>query len=258
MKILLYSFLGVCILIAIIIKSFFMLREKNAFNIDKDFLRSSCFQAIVVIISVYLGFFASFALNHIITSQEEQKEKDKIIVLLKKEFSQNYANLNNIETLLKADLDFLKKGKITITPLGDFYFDAWDKVRSSNSNFLIKMATKDFMKLTNCYFILKIIQTKVRDRELYRIYNESRSSNFLERMEVLDKNILDAVEKIRPVFKQAQDYLYEIHDWKVAGGSFYTDEGLVVELDYKKTSTEEVSKEPKVEDKQIESQGVPK
>lgn len=164
---------------------------------------------------------------------EEQRDRDKLIHLLKKEFSQNYAILNNVEMLLNKDLEDLKNNKMTTTPLGRIYFDVWNLAQSGRSDFLLKIKTGDYFKIGNCYFILKIIDTKIADRELYRIYGEDRN-NFISRMETLDKNILSNIEKIRPIFKQAQDYLYKIHNWRVKGYSFRTEEGLVVEQDIQK------------------------
>ncbi len=80
---------------------------------------------------------------------------------------------------------------------------------------------------------MKIIDTKIADRELYRIYGEGKD-NFIPRMETLDKNILNNISKIRAVFKQAQDYLYKIHNWRVKGYSFHTEDGIVVEQDIQK------------------------
>lgn len=181
---------------------------------------------IPIFIGIIIGY-SLFSLGQII---EEHKDKNTLIVLLKKEFSQNYAILNNIEMLLNKDLADLKNNKITITPLGHFYFDAWNLAQSGKSDFLLKISTGDYFKLSNCYFILKIIDTKIIDRESYRIYGEGRN-NFVSRMEALDKNILDNVTKVRLVFKQAQDYLYKIHNWKVKGYTFHTEDGVVVEQD---------------------------
>ncbi len=177
---------------------------------------------------VFVGIIIGYLLFSLGQTIEDHKETNKLIVLLKKEFSQNYAILNNVEMLLNKDLEDLKNNKMTTTPLGRIYFDAWSLAQSGRSDFLLKIKTGGYFKLSNCYFILKIIDTKISDRELYRIYGESRD-NFISRMETLDKNILNNISKIRPVFKQAQDYLYKIHNWRVKGYSFRTEDGIVVE-----------------------------
>lgn len=179
-------------------------------------------------IPILIGIIIGYSLFNFGQTIEEYREKNKLIVLFKKEFSQNYAILNNIEMLLNKDLGDLKNNKITITPLGRFYFDAWSLAQSGKSDFLLKISTGDYFKLNNCYFILKIIDTKIADRELYRIYGEGRD-NFISRMEALDKNILDNIVKVRSVLKEAQDYLYKIHNWRVKGNTFHTEDGLVVE-----------------------------
>ncbi len=72
-----------------------------------------------VFVGIIIGY-SLFSLGQII---EEHREKNKLIVLLKKEFSQNYAILNNVEMLLNKDLEDLKNNKMTITPLGRIYFE---------------------------------------------------------------------------------------------------------------------------------------
>ena len=144
------------------------------------------------------------------------------------ELPQNHANINNVRNILTKDLDDLQNGKLSITPLISFRFTAWEQAQYGQADLLGHAETADVMALRNCYFILYILEGKIRDREQYRLFNEGKAG-FVERMQALDRNILDKLDHAQEVLEQAQEFLERIHQWKVKGRSFSLDRGLVIE-----------------------------
>ena len=159
---------------------------------------------------------------------EKAGYNDRLIRSMKIELSQNWANINNIRSILKQDLKNLEGGQITITPLLSFRFDAWRQAQHGPAKLLEDTDTKDLMKLTYCYSVLEILQDKIHDREQYRLLRES-SPGFVERMKKLDQNILEKLDHAQKLIEVAQSYLYSIHDWVVTGESFSVEAGLVLE-----------------------------
>ncbi|MEK7282075.1 MAG: hypothetical protein AAB037_06995, partial [Chloroflexota bacterium] len=154
---------------------------------------------------------------------------NQAILALKNELSENFSNINNIRDILKKDLVDLTQGKVAITPLIPFQFTAWEQARFGRSDFLLKTDTANYMKLKNCYLILRILQEKVKNREQNRMHLEGEPV-FVQRMTALDQDILGKLEHTQAVVRQAQDYLDSIHQWVVRGESFDVDRGLVVEF----------------------------
>ena len=161
---------------------------------------------------------------------DQDRHNNQVILYLKNELSQNYANINNIREILTKDLRELKEGRVTIVPLVNFQFTAWEHARFGRADFLYKADTKDFMKLKNSYFMLHILESKIHNREQYRLMHEGLL-NFPGRMEILDKDILSILDGVQESIRQGQDYLEQIHTWKVTGDSFAVDKGLVVEVE---------------------------
>jgi hypothetical protein len=162
-------------------------------------------------------------------SVEKERQNDKIIKLLKVEFIDNFAILNNTKKLLEEDLMLLKKNKFIALPLCPFTYDAWERSQFGSADFLVDADTDDFMKLSSLYFILRIIDAQVRNRENYRLQYEGKSG-FAERMAILDARILKSIQRVIPVMEQAQKYLDKIHKWKTKGKSFYLDEDIVTDI----------------------------
>ncbi|MBI3319293.1 MAG: hypothetical protein HYZ89_01725 [Candidatus Omnitrophica bacterium] len=126
------------------------------------------------------------------------------------------------------DLEDLQHGQLSITPLLGFHFTAWEQAKYGRGDFLERADTADLKKLVNCYQILSILDQKIRDREQYRYLGEERAG-FSERMQQLDRSILDVLDHAQKALEEAQTYLDAIHTWKVAGRSFSEDRGLVIE-----------------------------
>ncbi len=159
----------------------------------------------------------------------QSRYNNQAILALKNELSENFSNINNMRDILTKDLVDLTHGKVAITPLIPFQFTAWEQARFGRADFLLKADTADYMKLKNCYLILRILQEKVKNREQNRLHFEGNPV-FVQRMTALDHDIIDKLEHTQVVVKQAQDYLDAIHQWVVKGDSFDVDRGLVVEF----------------------------
>lgn len=161
--------------------------------------------------------------------EERARYDNQLIRALKNELSKNWANINNVRELLTKDLEALDKDMVTIVPLMSFRLSAWEQANFGHSDFLTRIPTADYTKLSNCYSILAILEGKIRDREQYRLLREGQA-RFTSRMKLLDENILEVLDQAQAVLGQAQDFLYRVHEEKVMGPSFYTDRGLVVEV----------------------------
>ncbi len=191
---------------------------------DMDFL----VRIISPIVAVMLFWLGQLSISWK-SAREQSKYNDQIILAFKNELSENFSNINNVRQILQRDLADLKQGKVAITPLLSFQFTSWDHARFGRADFLYKAETKDYMKLTNCYFILHILQEKIRNREQNRLFLEGKPT-FVERMELLDRDILDKLDHAQQTVRDAQAYLDKIHKWVVKGESFSLDKGVVVEF----------------------------
>lgn len=161
---------------------------------------------------------------------EQDRYNNQVVLSLQNELSQNYSNINNIRDILTKDLDELKESRVTIMPLVNFQFTAWEHARFGRADFLYRADTKDFMKLKNSYFMLHILESRIHNREQYRLLHEGLL-NFPGRMETLDRDILSILDGVQESIRQSQEYLDQIHAWKVTGDSFSVDKGLVVEVE---------------------------
>ncbi|MCX6338943.1 MAG: hypothetical protein NTX71_03365 [Candidatus Aureabacteria bacterium] len=184
-----------------------------------NYLIQICIGALVGVISFHYGQRLEQKRQEAIAIERQNKVNDKTITLLKIELSQNWAELGNIEKLLKADIANLNENKIIVIPLGHFNSETWDFVKFGESDFLFRSDTADFSKLVNCYFVLKLVENKIKDREQYRLLKEG-DINFKERFAVLDQSILGNVELAKKHMEESQNYLDSIHNWIVKGRSF--------------------------------------
>lgn len=168
---------------------------------------------------------------------EQQRLNDQLIVGLKIELSQNMAALNNAESVLKDDLKSLgAAGNPDIRPLLDLRFGTWEKTQFGSGNLLAKLVRTDtagFMKLTYCYSILRLLQEKIENREIYRYLHEGKPW-FTERLKVLDNDLIEKLDHAKKVVGTAQEYFDRIHKWKVTGESFSVEAGLVTTSPMKK------------------------
>lgn len=162
------------------------------------------------------------------TAARQAKDNNRLIRALKMELPQNSANINNVRDILTKNLDDLKNGKVSITPLISFRFTAWEQAQYGQADFLDQAETADVMALKYCYSILHILEGKIRNREQYRLLHEG-GAGFVGRMQALDRDILDKLDHAQRVLEQAQEFLERIHQWKVKGRSFSVDRGLVIE-----------------------------
>ncbi len=163
-------------------------------------------------------------------SVEQGKYNDQLIIGLKIELSQNWATINNTRQVLEDSLQLLEKeGLVDTRPLLDFRFGAWQRAISGPGDFLGQLGRKNtagYLKLQYCYSVLRILQEKIDNRESYRHLQEGQPW-FAERMRQLDEEIVSKLDKAKKLIETAQEFLYQIHDWKVAGESFSVDVGLV-------------------------------
>jgi hypothetical protein len=162
---------------------------------------------------------------------EQSRYNDQLIVGLKIELSQNWAALKNVRQVLETDLRLLEKEKqVDPRPLLSFRFDAWQRAVSGPGDFLARLGKEDtagYFKLQYCYSVLQVLQEKMDNRESYRYLHEDRPW-FVERMRQLDRDMLSKLGRAKKLVETAQEFLYRIHDWKVAGEDFSVETGLVV------------------------------
>jgi len=163
-------------------------------------------------------------------SVEQGKYNDQLVIGLKIELSQNWATINNARQVLEDNINLLEKeNRIDTRPLLDLRFNAWQRAVSGPGDFLGKLGRKNtagYLKLQYCYSVLRIIQEKMDNRESYRYLQEAQPW-YVDRMKQLDKEILSKLDKAKQLIETAQEFLYQIHDWRVAGESFSVDAGLV-------------------------------
>lgn len=202
-------------------------------GITKKLVNLHIIPSIITLITGAILFYFGQHVERINSQREvlirEQKDNNKIMIALKMEAAKNIANLNNIQMLLEYDLKDLEKGTLTITPLNEFTYDAWNYAQYGSSNFMNGIETKNLFKLNNCYAVLKMIDTKIKDRELYRHLNEN-GKDFKVRMAQLDKIILKNISDIQPLMDSTTNYLYQSHNMIVQGGTFRLDKGLVEDV----------------------------
>jgi hypothetical protein len=163
-------------------------------------------QIIFEVSLVLFGFSLAMVWDNCKTIKVERREKKSLVTMIQFELAQiNGAITNNIQTI-EANLEAIEKNKEIIRPLMPLNTIAWESAKLRNTIFIEN--TGDLFKLVNLYTAAHIINEKIRFRENYRLFNQAMP-NYRERIGKIDRDIKQALEKIKGLLTIAQEFIHK-------------------------------------------------
>ena len=188
--------------------------------------KKKSFDSRLQVLLVLVAFALAMGWDLLKDDQKGQEEKAAIVLILKSELAETNAVINFNLKILEDDLKALKEKKEVIPPLVLLSTDAWISARLRNNVFLHN--TADLLRFVNLYTMIYMVNEKIRYREQYRIQNQPMS-NYHFRLEQIDKDVEQVLQKILPVLINAQQALDRVYKWKVVGPSFHIKNGQVID-----------------------------
>ena len=176
---------------------------------------------------VVLGFVLAVAWDNIKEQRMESKEKGAIITMLKMEFAENCATINEDLVCIQETREARQNGKRNMAPLSLLKEDAWMSAKLRNKIFI--RDTIDLMKLVNLYSFVHLVNERIQFRENYRISNQA-ASNYDDAIAILDHDIEDVLNRMLSILKDTENSLDKIYPVKISGPRFVAKDGMISEV----------------------------